>query len=271
MPPLVDDGPRRLIRERFRERLPRHPAERLPQKCLELVPLVLGRVARQRRSDNRTYVHFRSVRCTPTDAKTQRRDFRARDAYCHRMAAPPQSRVPSQLVALAIAGIIGAASAGLTSLAADLRHPAGYALHSGLVAMICVAALARPIRAGRPFGWLALAVAIYVAGVFTFPVVGLLLNLDPPAGGLSTINARDVLGMYLFTPIGFLLAAPFSPAVLATALITTKVLHPAEEAWPQSDADRRFRRRTLVAASIVGVLVMGGFGMVFLASQSIGY
>ena len=139
------------------------------------------------------------------------------------------------------------------------------------MATICVAALARPIRAGRPFGWLALAVAIYVVGVLTFPVVGLLLNLDPPAGGLSTINARDVPGMYLFSPIGFLLAAPFSPAALATALITTKVLRPAEEAWPQSDADRRFRRRTLMAAWIVGILVVGNLGVLFLASQSIGY
>ena len=77
--------------------------------------------------------------------------------------------------------------------------------------------------------------------------------------------------MYAFTPVGFLMAAPFSVAALATSFITSRVLRPTLEARPQSDADRRFRRRTVVVASIVGVLVIGGLGTLLFAATSIGY
>jgi hypothetical protein len=187
------------------------------------------------------------------------------------MARPLETRTPPALVALTTAGIIGAGAAGLTAVAADLSRPAGYAIHAALVAAISAAILARPIRAGRPLSWLALAVTTYAVGVLTFPVAGWLFGLIPPAGVSSTIEARDVLPMYAFTPVGFLMAAPFSPAVLATSFIATRVLRPAKGAWPLSDPDRRFRRRTLVATTIVGVLVVGGLGIMFFAANSIGY
>jgi hypothetical protein len=191
------------------------------------------------------------------------------DAYCVSMAASSESRVPPQLVGLATAGGVGAASAALTSVAMDLDHPAGYALFGALVAAACAAILARPIRAGRQLGWLALATATYAVGVLAFPLAGWTLGLETPGAGVSFVDSRSLLAMYLLAPAGFGMAAPFSPAVLATSLITTKVMRP-EPATPRTDADRHFRRGTLVAASIVGVLSVGGFVMVLLAASSSG-
>jgi hypothetical protein len=85
--------------------------------------------------------------------------------------------------------------------------------------------------------------------------------------------------MYAFLPVGFFLAAPFAPAVAIAAAVIATLVEPPVSAEAEAvgrleatlDADRRFRRRTLVAAGILIVVAAAGYVLLALMAGSIGY
>jgi hypothetical protein len=187
----------------------------------------------------------------------------------------PASRLRAAAIALPVGAVAGAGTAVL----AGLDRPIEHGIFAALVAAAATAIVLPAIHSHRPIAWVALAVVMYLFGVLVYPPAAFALRLDPPFGGLSGVELRDILPMYAFLPVGFFIAAPFAPAVAFGALLITTLVEPrvsgeAEAAGQLEatlDADRRFRRRTLVAAGILIVAIGLGYGLLAMMAGSIGY
>jgi hypothetical protein len=187
----------------------------------------------------------------------------------------PASRLRAAAIALPIGAVAGAGTAVL----AGLSRPVEHGIFAAVVAAAATAIVVPAIHAHRPVAWVALAVVMYPLGVLAYPPSAFALGLDPPFGGPSGVELRDILPMYAFLPVGFFIAAPFAPAVALAAVAIATVVQPPVSPQEEGagrleatlEADRRFQRRTLVAA---GVLIVGiGLGYVLLAMMagSLGY
>ena len=125
----------------------------------------------------------------------------------------------------AVTAAIGAVALALTAAAARLDTPPGWAVHGVIVGAIAGWVAGPWIARGRPMAIAALAVVLDLTGVLLFPLLGPPLGLEPPLGGPVRIDQwlASLGPMLALTPLGFLSALPFVPAIVATAVLTAVV------------------------------------------------
>ena len=114
----------------------------------------------------------------------------------------------------------------ITAAATGIDTPSGWAIH-GLIVGALAGSIAAPwIVRGRPLAIVALAVVLDVAGVLLFPILAPLLGLEGPIARPARLDQwlSNLGPMFVVTPIGFMTAVPFLPAVGATAVIAAAII-----------------------------------------------
>jgi hypothetical protein len=175
------------------------------------------------------------------------------------------TRQPDRLLAAGILALVGVALGAIMAVASAVESPVAFVLLATLSAAIAGALLAPSIRARRPLVGLAVALVTYVVGVLLFPPFSILGGVGAPGLKGSFSSTENLLAIYFFTPLGFLLALPFLPAVIATGILGARVVQSRIPVGddPPTEADvaanRRFRRRLAWAGLGLGLLTALGF------------
>ena len=126
----------------------------------------------------------------------------------------------------AVTAVVGAGATALTAAATRLETPLGWGLYGLVIGGLCGYAATPWIVRDRPLSALALAVLLYVAAVIVYPIVGPLIALESPMGGVPRLDRwpGEVLSMYALTPIGFLSGLTFVPATLLSAAVAGAII-----------------------------------------------